>query len=96
MPTSVPSVPGPIAGFAPATTMAHVRYLARKAIRKQMQAQGLKLSAVEYKTIVNAAHDYVRDHRDELVAEAIQAVRSVPELRTLAEREARQRRIKST
>lgn len=89
MPTSVPIVPRSLAIDAPASTMTCVRFLARKAVRRQFQAAGLKLSAVD---LVNAAHDYVRDHRAELIAEAIETVRNVPGFRTLAEREARERR----
>ena len=76
---------------APATTMAHVRYLARKAIRRQFQAAGLKLTYVKYSDIVAAANEYAREH-PELIAEAIEAVRNVPQLRTLAEREQRKRK----
>jgi hypothetical protein len=69
MPTSVPIVPRPISD-CPATTMGMARYLAIKAVKRQMQAQGLKISYVEMRIITAAANDYLRDHRDELLEEA--------------------------
>ncbi len=85
MTTSVPIIPRPPAIDAPACTMTYVRFLARKAVKRQMQAAGLKLATVEYRAIVRAANEYVVNH-PELVAEAIDAVRNIPGLRTLAER----------
>jgi muramoyltetrapeptide carboxypeptidase LdcA involved in peptidoglycan recycling len=42
-----------------------------KAVKKRMQAQGLK---VQHKVIVAAADDYLASHRAELVAEATKIV----------------------
>jgi hypothetical protein len=90
MTTSVPCIPAPLPA-CPATTMAAVRYLARKAIKQQMQAQGLKLSHVEVKLIVAQAHDYAELHRETLVVEAMRMIARSPELRKLAEQEAKRR-----
>ena len=68
--TSVPCIPRSRPITAPATTMCHARYLARKAVKQQMQAAGFKISHVEARVIHMKAHAYLDRHRDELVAEA--------------------------
>ncbi len=74
-----------------AAIMTIARQLAIKAVKRRMQAQGLKLPHIEHSIIVSAAHDYLRDHPD-LLEQAAETVRTVPQLRTLAEREERRRR----
>lgn len=64
---------------------------ARKAVKRQYQAQGLKVSHIPAKEITEAANDYLRDHPD-LFEQAAETVRKVPQLRTLAEREERRRK----
>jgi hypothetical protein len=71
--------------------MTLARQAARKVVIRQFQAQGLKLAHIEHRIIVAAANDYLRDH-PELIAQAAETVRKVPQLRTLAEREERERR----
>jgi hypothetical protein len=90
MMASVPCIPAPIPD-CPATTMAAVRYLARKAVKQELQAQGLKLSHIELRVIVAQAHDYVEQHRETLVVEAKRMIARSPELRKLAEQEAKAR-----
>jgi hypothetical protein len=75
-----------------ATVMALARLTAIKAIKQNLQAQGLKLAHVERQMIVSTAHKYLDEH-PELIAEAAETVRKVPQLRTLAEREERRRTL---
>jgi Copper resistance protein ScsC N-terminal domain len=74
-----------------ATTMTLAKFAAIKAVKREIQARGLRVSSVAQRVIVAAARDYLRDH-PELIEEAAETVRKVPQLRTLAEREERQRR----
>jgi hypothetical protein len=62
------------------------RQAARKTVKRQFQAQGLKVSHIQARVITATADDYLRDH-PELIAQAAEAVRKVPQLRTLAERQ---------
>lgn len=61
------------------------------AVKRNMQAQGLKVAHVERRIIVSVARDYLCDH-PELIEQAAETVRKVPQLRTLAERDERRRR----
>jgi hypothetical protein len=61
-----------------------------KAVERDIRAQGLRVTFVERRVILAAAN-YLREH-PELFEEAAETVRNVPQLRTLAEREERQRR----
>jgi hypothetical protein len=74
-----------------ATIITLARLAAVKAVKRAMQAQGLKPAHVERRIITAAATDYLRDH-PELIAQAAETVRKVPQLRTLAEREERRHR----
>ncbi len=62
-----------------------------KAVERQIYAQGLRPSDTERQIITSAAKAYLRDH-PELIEQAAETVRKVPKLRTLAEREERQRK----
>jgi hypothetical protein len=68
--------------------MAVAKLAAIKAVKRDMQAQGLRTAHIERQTIVSAAYSYLRDH-PELIELAAETVRKVPQLRTLAEREVR-------
>ena len=74
-----------------ATVMSVARLIAIKAIKRSMQAQGLKLAHVERQIIVSAANTYLCKH-PELIQEAAETVRKVPQLRTLDERDERRRK----
>ena len=91
MTTSVPSIPRSRPMSAPATTMCHARYLARKAVKAQMQSAGLKVSQVKAAIIQVKANAYLDRHRDDLIAQAVMTIDSVPALRKLAEQETKQR-----
>jgi hypothetical protein len=82
---------GALHGVMNATIVTVARLMAIKAIKRNMQAQGLKLAHVEQHMIVSAARKYLDEH-PELIAEAAETVRKVPQLRTLAEREERRRK----
>jgi hypothetical protein len=75
------------------TIDAVAKLAAIKAVKREMQAEGLKLAYIERHTIVAAANIYLREH-PELIEQAAETVRKVPQLRTLYEREMRRcRRI---
>ena len=59
-------------GISPGAVMTEAHRLARKAIKAQYQARGLKPAHIERKVIVAAAHDYLRDHPE------LQSVSKVP------------------
>jgi hypothetical protein len=71
--------------------MTVAKLAAMKAVKRDMQARGLRFAHIEHQTIVSAACMYLRDHPD-LIEQAAETVRKVPQLRTLAEREERRRR----
>jgi len=68
-----------------ATIMTTAKLAAIKAIKRDLQAQGLKPVHIERHIIVSVADTYLREH-PELLEEAAEIVRKVPQLRTLAER----------
>ena len=74
-----------------ATVMTVARLIAIKAVKRNMQAQGLKLAHVERQIIVSAATIYLREH-PRLIEQAAETVRKDPKLRTLVEREERRRK----
>jgi hypothetical protein len=74
-----------------ATIMTIARLAAIKAVKRNMQAQGLKVAHIERHVIISAANIYLNDH-PELIKESAETVRKVPQLRTLAEREERRRK----
>jgi hypothetical protein len=63
------------------------RYLARQAIKAQLQSKGLRVFDVGSADISRAANEYMREHLAELMAEV--AVRFLIELRTLHHPQAR-------
>jgi hypothetical protein len=84
-------------GFSPGAVMTEARRLARKAIKAQYQAQGLKFYTTPPRKIAKAVRVYLDTHRVELVSQAVEnlcqrSVRLVPQLRTLAEGEERRRK----
>jgi hypothetical protein len=76
---------------APATIMAVARLAAIKAVKREIKARGERLAYFDQSEIVDAARQYLSEH-PELIEKAAETVRKVPKLRTLAEREARERR----
>jgi hypothetical protein len=74
-----------------ATVMTLARFNAVKIVTRQMQAQGLKVQYIERRVIVSAADSYLSEH-PELIEQAAETVRNVPQLRTLAERYERWRK----
>jgi hypothetical protein len=50
--------------------MTLARYYARKAVKVQWQAQGLKLQNIESSKLSQAANAYLSQHREELIARA--------------------------
>jgi hypothetical protein len=74
-----------------ATIMTLARLAATKAVKRELQAQGLKPVHIPRSIITTAASDYLRAH-PELIEQAAETVRNVPQLRTLAEREERNRK----
>jgi hypothetical protein len=66
------------------------RLAAIKAVKRDMQARGLKPTYIERKVIVAEANSYLRDH-PELLEQAADTVERCPELRALADRIERDR-----
>jgi hypothetical protein len=64
------------------------RLNARNIIKQDLHDRGIKLSTVEARELTEAASRYLAAH-PELLAEASEAVRKDPNLRTLAERHER-------
>lgn len=67
------------------------REAARKAVKRQLQAQGIKLARFTGREISRMAEAYLDDH-PELIAEAAETVRKSPHFRTLVQREERRRK----
>ncbi len=65
------------------------RQAAIKAIKRQLQAQGLRLAQFSARDIHIRADAYFEAHRQMLIAEAMETVQRSPQLRTLYEREQR-------
>jgi hypothetical protein len=66
------------------------RSSARRKVEERMRADGLRVSLTPLRVINEEADEYLKAHL-ELVEQAIKTVRNVTGLRTLAEREARDR-----
>ena len=66
--------------------MVRAKLAATKAVKRELQAQGVKLAYIKRATIDVAAKTYLREH-PELIEEAAQSIRSYPPLLKLAERE---------
>lgn len=70
------------------------RRAAVKAIKRQLQAQGIPIAQLTARDIHMQADAYFQLHRQQLVEEAIEAVSKSQELRKLYEREQHQLRAK--
>jgi len=66
-------------------------HAAVKLIKLQLKARGEKLVEYSLKDLTILADAYFEAHREELIAATIVKVRSAPDLRSLAEKEARRR-----
>jgi hypothetical protein len=66
------------------------RYMARKAVKTEWLT-GLRIWDYEASELVKVAKSYLSEHPD-LIEQAAETVRNDPRLRTLAERQARQRK----
>jgi len=64
-------------GIRPGAAMTEAHRLARKAIKAQYQARGLKPAHIEWKVMVAEARDYLRSH-PELIEQAAETVRKGP------------------
>jgi hypothetical protein len=67
------------------------RYYAKQAVKADWRKQGLKPQYIEPYELAKAAKSYLSEH-PELIEQAAETVRNHPKLRTLAEREERQRK----
>jgi hypothetical protein len=66
------------------------RSSARRKVEERLRNEGVRLSTTPIRIIMEEAKEYLKAH-PELVQQAIETVRKAPQLRTLAEREARDR-----
>jgi hypothetical protein len=64
------------------------RYRAKQIVKGDWLRKGHKLAEVSAADVVGWAEDYITAH-PELLAEAVESVRTVPQFRTLVERQAR-------
>ena len=71
--------------------MCFARYLAKQAVKAQLQAAGMKPAHTDARIIAAKANAYLDRYRDELLAQATMTIDSVPSLRKMAEAEARSR-----
>ena len=74
----------------PALISGLARSSARKVVEERLRSEGVRVSTTPIRIIMEEANEYLKAH-PELVAQAIETVRKVPQLRTLAEGEARDR-----
>ena len=79
-------------GLPAGAVMTEAKRLARKAVKAQWQAQGLKFYTTQPSEIAQAVRTYLDTHQAELVRQAAEnlrqwSVRLLPQLRTLAARE---------
>ena len=94
MAQATPSLPLPITlATCPFTLITQARHTAFNIVKLKLIAEGVKPASMPRSTITAAANDYLRQH-PELIEEAAESVRNYSGLRTLAEREARERRRK--
>ncbi len=66
------------------------RQAAIKAVKRQLQAQGIKLTNMSHREIVILAEEYLAQHRQTLLAHAWELVCSAPTLRVLYDQEQRE------
>jgi hypothetical protein len=76
----------------PGAVMTLARYYAKNAVKAELAARGVKVQSVEFSELQQLTRRYVEEHWTELAERAMNAVRNNPQIRTLAEREARRRR----
>jgi hypothetical protein len=83
----------PILPLQPSRVIAVLaRQAAIKAVKRQLQAQGLKPHCIDRKVIYARVDEYIAEHRQALLAQTWARVCSAPELRELYDREQRHRR----
>jgi hypothetical protein len=58
------------------------RYRAKQLVRQQLWDRGIKLQSVTARDVIGSAEDYIAEH-PELLAEAVETVRSSPELQRI-------------
>lgn len=73
-----------------AIVMTLARMASVKAVKRELQARGLKSAHIEPRVISMAARAYLQEH-PELIEQAAETVQQVPALRKMAERHERDR-----
>jgi hypothetical protein len=74
-----------------AATITLARYYAKREVKREWRAQGIRIWDYEASDLAKAAKSYLSEH-PVLIEQAAETVRNDPRLRTLAEREERQRK----
>jgi hypothetical protein len=74
-----------------ASAMTLARYYAKREVQWRWRAQGIRIWDYEASDLAKAAKSYLSEH-PELIEQAAETVRNDPQLRTLAARQARQRK----
>jgi len=68
--------------------------MARRAVEKELRAQGLRPTHIPYVRILAMMDAYKAAHQEELLAQAAALVQRNPKLRAMAEREEREREFR--
>jgi hypothetical protein len=74
-----------------AATIIWAHWLAKREVKRLWHSQGLRWQYIEASDLARAAQSYLSEH-PELIEQAAETVRNDPRLRTLAERQERQRK----
>jgi hypothetical protein len=74
-----------------AATIILARQLAKREVKRHWHRQGIRWRDFEASELAEAAKSYLNKH-PELIEQAAETVRNDPQLRTLAERQERQRK----
>jgi hypothetical protein len=75
----------------PGVAIALAHHMARRAVERELRAQGLRVVHVPYAKILVMMQAYKAAHQEELLAQAMERVSRDPKLRAMAEREERER-----
>src|SRR5215469_13927689 len=74
----------------PGVAIALAHHMARRAVERELQAQGLRPVHVPYVRILAMMSEYKAAHQEELLAQAAALVQRNPKLRAMADRELRE------
>ena len=79
---------------APGCTAILAKHYAKKAVLPDYKAAGVRLQWLSRAEIDRKAMAYLEEHRDEMIAKAIDTIRHSPQLQKLCEQERRRRQLR--